>query len=249
MFDDNQTNTGGGVGQPPVNLPTGEVDDMFAVTDGEAPAEPQPPAPELEIASRTEQPTPPSAVSAGVLKPRIVQPTASASVPEEPLPGVPTYGSGTVKEPVLAKRLLIGAVVIVIFGGLGFGGWYLYSYLTRARNAEPAEPLPTPSGIEIAPTEPETSASAVDQSLLFGEPIDTDADNLDDIREQSIGTDPRNWDSDGDELSDGDEVIIWKTQPLNPDTDGDTFLDGQEVKNGYSPSGAGKIFQPPTESP
>jgi hypothetical protein len=35
-------------------------------------------------------------------------------------------------------------------------------------------------------------------------------------------------------LSDGDEVIIWKTNPMNPDSDGDSYLDGSEVKSGYN---------------
>ena len=52
-------------------------------------------------------------------------------------------------------------------------------------------------------------------------------------------------DSDSDGLKDWEETL-WKTDPKNPDSDGDSYLDGLEVKNGYSPSGAGKIFEPPT---
>jgi len=62
-----------------------------------------------------------------------------------------------------------------------------------------------------------------------------------------LGPTQNNWDSDGDELSDGDEVIIWKTEPLNPDTDDDSFLDGAEIKSGYNPAGPGKLFEPPVE--
>mgnify|MGYP001590250480 CR=1 FL=1 len=86
----------------------------------------------------------------------------------------------------------------------------------------------------------------IDDAIIFGESIDTDGDGLDDIREADLGTSPKNWDSDGDEIGDGDEVIIWKTQPLNPDTDGDGFNDGQEIKGGYNPTGPGKLFEPPT---
>ncbi|MHA2092899.1 MAG: hypothetical protein ACW98K_18800 [Candidatus Kariarchaeaceae archaeon] len=42
------------------------------------------------------------------------------------------------------------------------------------------------------------------------------------------GTDPNNPDTDGDGLSDGDEVNIHGTDPLNPDTDGDGLSDGDE---------------------
>jgi|GEM_PF-6541123 len=49
-------------------------------------------------------------------------------------------------------------------------------------------------------------------------------------------------DSDGDGLSDADE-IKYKTDPNNPDTDGDGYKDGEEVHNGYNPLGAGKLNQ------
>jgi hypothetical protein len=38
-----------------------------------------------------------------------------------------------------------------------------------------------------------------------------------------------NLDTDGDGLSDGAEVLKYKTDPLNPDTDGDGHSDGKEV--------------------
>ncbi len=98
-------------------------------------------------------------------------------------------------------------------------------------------------------TEEDIASDILDDQILFGEPIDRDGDGLDDDREASVGTDPKNWDSDGDELSDGDEVIIWKSDPLDPDTDDDGYLDGAEIKSGYSPTGPGKLFDlPPSEN-
>ncbi len=69
---------------------------------------------------------------------------------------------------------------------------------------------------------------------------DTDSDSLSDEEESSAGTDPRNKDSDGDTLSDGDEVKKYKTNPLAPDTDNDGYTDAMEIKNGYNPLGAGR---------
>lgn len=43
---------------------------------------------------------------------------------------------------------------------------------------------------------------------------------------------PPNLDSDGDGLTDADEINIYGTDPHNPDTDGDGLLDGVEVEMG-----------------
>lgn len=48
-------------------------------------------------------------------------------------------------------------------------------------------------------------------------------------------------DSDGDSLTDTDEIEIWNTNPNHPDTDGDGFWDGDEVRNGFNPNGAGQL--------
>ena len=59
---------------------------------------------------------------------------------------------------------------------------------------------------------------------------DSDGDGLTDLEEIMIyHTDPNNADTDGDGLSDGDEVRIYNTDPTNPDTDGDGLNDGDEV--------------------
>jgi len=94
-------------------------------------------------------------------------------------------------------------------------------------------PPPTPVTGGNPPTEPTTTTAPVVEP-------DTDGDGLSDRRETELGTDPAKADTDGDTVSDGDEVLKYRTNPLVKDTDGDTYDDGSEIKNGYNPLGAGK---------
>jgi len=66
--------------------------------------------------------------------------------------------------------------------------------------------------------------------------VDTDGDGLSDRQEMFVyGTDPDRFDTDNDGLSDGDEVYFYGTGPLTADTDGDGVSDGDEVKAGTNP--------------
>jgi hypothetical protein len=71
---------------------------------------------------------------------------------------------------------------------------------------------------------------------------DKDRDGLLDAEEQQLGTKDGVADTDGDGLSDYDEVKVYKTNPLKPDTDVDGNTDGAEVEMGYNPNGSGKLL-------
>ncbi len=58
---------------------------------------------------------------------------------------------------------------------------------------------------------------------------DDDDDGLSNGQERRLGTNPRNPDSDGDGLTDGDEVKRYRTNPLRVDSDGDGLSDGEEI--------------------
>ncbi len=60
---------------------------------------------------------------------------------------------------------------------------------------------------------------------------DKDADGLTRCEEEQLGTDPRNADTDGDGLNDGQELKEYNTDPKNPDSDNDGLKDGEEVLN------------------
>jgi len=203
-----------------------------------------------------------------------VPPAASNEMKTHTMPGdAPELYS--LKEPKASKGIITIIIVVVVVAVLGGGGLFIYNQFVAGSSQSTDLPTintgntdnntldsidTTNNTVNITDDAPQvTTTNSTDTTtinrpdeatndVLFGEPTDTDADGLDDVREEGLGTDPAHWDTDGDELSDGDEVIIWKTDPLNPDTDGDTFPDGIEIKNGYSPTGPGKIFEPPTES-
>lgn len=59
---------------------------------------------------------------------------------------------------------------------------------------------------------------------------DKDMDGLGKCEEEKLGTSPKNPDTDGDGLTDGEEVMVYKTNPLSADTDLDGLSDFAEIK-------------------
>jgi len=68
-----------------------------------------------------------------------------------------------------------------------------------------------------------------DKSITAVFSDDADGDGLLNSSESSLGTDPRNADTDSDGLSDGNEVNTYGTDPLASDSDTDGLNDGNEV--------------------
>jgi len=82
------------------------------------------------------------------------------------------------------------------------------------------------------------------EELLGTDPLEPDTDNdgvFDWDEVEFYNTDPLEPDTDGDELSDYDELYVWGTDPNDVDTDLDGFGDGVEVANGYNPFGDGDL--------
>ncbi|MBB3062468.1 PQQ-binding-like beta-propeller repeat protein [Microbulbifer rhizosphaerae] len=64
---------------------------------------------------------------------------------------------------------------------------------------------------------------------------DTDGDGLTALEEFQAGTSPETTDSDGDSLSDWDEIFTHGTDPASADTDGDLLPDDWELAAGTNP--------------
>ena len=58
---------------------------------------------------------------------------------------------------------------------------------------------------------------------------DADSDGLNDKGEFLAGSDPTNPDTDGDTISDGAEVVSWRSDPTKKDSDGDGLEDNTEI--------------------
>lgn len=104
-------------------------------------------------------------------------------------------------------------------------------------------PNPGPVPTSARPQSGTTSTSNGSTFTATPVPVgssDQDQDGLTRDQELQLGTDPLKADTDGDGLSDRDEVEKYKTNPLVADTDRDGFTDAEEIKNGYNPLGQGK---------
>ncbi|OGH86258.1 MAG: hypothetical protein A2493_00120 [Candidatus Magasanikbacteria bacterium RIFOXYC12_FULL_33_11] len=253
-----------GVLKPKVNndnfvkdaIPEKKVDDMFSSTDDFV-------APVNNIS--LPQPVAPNPTSEGNSYQTILPPKGV---------GVSDNVNNNVSqmsEPLGSKKIIIWIVILVVVLVLGSGStWIYFSFIkdsdqkdifanientqTNTNDNQNSNQVEDKAPVIIEDTnstndnisnDMTSSSTNLTDEIIVGGNLDTDGDGLDDIRETELGTDPLNWDSDGDSLNDSDEVLIWKTDPLNPDTDGDDYEDGAEIKNGYSPIGPGKLFEVP----
>jgi pimeloyl-ACP methyl ester carboxylesterase len=87
-----------------------------------------------------------------------------------------------------------------------------------------------------------TNAVAQVDHLALSEVEDPDGDGLTTEQEQTCGTDPLKTDTDGDGLTDGDELHIYHTDPLLADSDHDGANDVSELWAGTNPTNSASVF-------
>jgi serine/threonine protein kinase/pSer/pThr/pTyr-binding forkhead associated (FHA) protein len=123
-----------------------------------------------------------------------------------------------------AVWMVVLPLVLLLLCGLIFAGVFAFQRRSVFIAAATATPVAaTQAVLQVT----ETTIAILER--------DDDNDRLTNLQERELGTEADNADTDGDGLTDGEEVLSWSTDPLNRDTDGDNCTDGEEVDNGTSP--------------
>jgi hypothetical protein len=113
-------------------------------------------------------------------------------------------------------------------------------YLNQFGEVITTNPLEVDTDADGIPDGEEIGTKSGNVYYMLSDPTldDTDNDGVEDFVELyalPYPTEPRDKDTDGDGLSDGDEVNIYSTDPLVMDTDGDKINDGDEISEDSDP--------------
>ena len=124
--------------------------------------------------------------------------------------------------------IVVLLTVLVIFGFVYFKTDFNKSEISEM----PVETIKTEAEIKVEEKNEPTPQFIIE---------DQDRDGILDAEEEALGLSNRDFDTDGDGLSDKAEIDKWGTDPTNSDTDGDGYWDGFEIIKGYNPNGEGKL--------
>ena len=166
-------------------------------------------------------------------------PSVTLADNKPPIPKPVAPPKKLVKKGQSKKVMLLMIVFIVVIGifGASYVAFLTFSTSTGEPTSIVTEEAPgtevTEQPIETTPVIEEVVEEFIEQ--------DSDSDGLTDERELELGLNILLADTDGDALSDKDEVDIYLTDPFDQDTDGDGFSDGSEVRQGYNPNGPGAL--------
>ncbi|MFA6042888.1 MAG: hypothetical protein WCV85_01160 [Patescibacteria group bacterium] len=156
------------------------------------------------------------------------------AVPVQPKPAAPVFPAALAPQQKSRRWVLLSLVALVLVLGLG-----VVAITLQRKNQNPTTNVAGLAQVNTNASQT-TSVGGTPKNLTVPETApDADKDGLTDADEQAAGTDAKKVDTDSDQLSDFDEVQVYKTDPRKPDTDGDANPDGVEVKKGYNPKGAG----------
>ncbi len=137
--------------------------------------------------------------------------------------------------PVPARRrwpVFVGVAVVAT--GIAGAVWFF-------RGAMPTQPIVNNQPVSTATNTPQKK----DPPTVDPYPDDLDRDGIANEEEKTLGLNEKDIDTDGDGITDYDEIRVWKTDPKNVDTDGDGYRDGVEIVSGNNPNGKGKMPRTP----
>jgi plastocyanin len=148
-----------------------------------------------------------------------------------PLDGI----SKSSDEPKKNSKWLYWLIGILVIAGLGGLAYYLLGPNSGNDTNEPASKLPKVF------LQQHFSVDLCLDKLLCGDDADPDKDGLSNYNEFVEQTDPRQPDTDGDGLADGDELNVFLTNPIlkftdpRPITAENNYTDGSQISNQYDP--------------
>jgi len=113
---------------------------------------------------------------------------------------------------------------------------YMEDFLKTDKNSKDSDKDGLNDGFEFKYLDTDLLKKDTDGNGISDADEDFDKDGLSNIKEQEVGTNPASVDSDGDNLTDYEEVTKYHTNPLAIDTDKDEIYDDDEIKLGLDPN-------------
>lgn len=216
-----------------------EPEDIFAKTDAPVNLPTGRPAVTPITPAQPVEPAGANKASAPTLPPPVPTPAMQRATPVRTMATPPQVTN--------SRTGLVKAIVVFIIVAAIIAVAALITYLLLFKPTDVLESNETP--INAAPEATPAATTSVPAVTPTPEAtpkiVDSDGDGLSDAQEIEIGTDVDVADTDSDGLSDREEALVYDTNPIDPDTDGDGYEDGAEVTNGYNPNGPGKLFAVP----
>ena len=113
---------------------------------------------------------------------------------------------------------------------------YMEDLLKTDKNSKDSDQDGLNDGFEFKYLDTDLLKKDTDSNGVSDADEDFDKDGLTNIKEQEVGTNPASVDSDGDNLTDYEEVTKYHTNPLVIDSDKDEIYDDDEIKLGLDPN-------------